>query len=140
MVLVTQDTTLPPLKRYIGQPEHKIKEPLLWDRIKSPEGLSALELEVGGVDRLLFVIDKEGNMYTFYPSGNRRGFSGLAYGFNTPNITQTDAAIFDITRDLQNHPNYSDPLAVVFSDYEAQFREVARRVGLQPSRIRDEPF
>ncbi len=119
--VLTQDGTLPPPPEY-GQPRPVPAEPLLFDKVRTPEGLARLGLQEGSVDCLLFIVDRVGNLYTIFPDGHGITYNERHYGLNVPNI-RDNTKVTDYMRrkikitDLRGKPRaIGSPRAIVFCE------------------------
>lgn len=104
------------------------------------EVLSLLGFPEGVVDRVLHMIDGDGQLYSLSPGANQQ-FSAFSFpfedrsqGFNAEHIREYLKARFDFARNV----GWKDPAAIINAKLEAPFLEVARQVGLTPHKCLDE--
>lgn len=143
--VLTEDRTLPPPREY-GQPKPPPSEPLLFDRVRTREGLAKLGLEEGGVNGLLFIVDREANVYTVFPDGHGITYNERHYGLNVPTITDNPRVIDYMrkklkTTDVSGKPRtVGSPRAIVFSKFELEIIRIAKALGYMPTKLSEELF
>ena len=144
--ILTQDNTLPPPREY-GQPRRGHPEPLLFDKVRTPEGLARLGLQEGSVDGLLFIVDREGNLYTVFPDEQGITYNERCYGLNVRRISDGKKRIVSYMRrkmkttDLMGKPRaIGSPRGIVFSKFEPEIIRIARALGYIPTKLSEELF